>query len=282
MDSAYPGSVYFFLYEANDDGTFVKDQSGLPLSLGSLENYSSAGVAVVLHTDTSDDRDALRVEYYSGTETCLLTFGFSNRMLSAQLSGYDDSGPMAKLIQDYKSYVPKQQWSFELTTDINTQFNRLDRNSDGELSLDEYGNVTDPVVLQSGDTITYLLNSFIIYDNNSDGFVTRDEQKAYMKKYYADHKDALMKLILEYIKDFDENNDSRLQSDELKLYLASSARVLTKDSFTASFTRYDKNGDKGLDGDELYDMRIGFSDETHHLIPMRVLPPFDKTSTLHY
>uniref|UniRef100_A0A914VQ93 EF-hand domain-containing protein n=1 Tax=Plectus sambesii TaxID=2011161 RepID=A0A914VQ93_9BILA len=206
MDS-YLGSIYFNIYEANDDGTIFKDQSGKSVMLGPKENY-----------------------YYGG----------------------------------------------------DAQFNRLDQNSNGELSLDEYGHASGALVSQNGNTFSYLLNTFIGYDNNSDGFVTRDEQKAYMKKYYDDSKDIFLNQTLGFIKDFDENNDSMLQSDELKLYFASSSRVLTKDSFAASFAKYDKNGDKGLDGNELYGLLTSFSDEKHHFISLRVLPPFDKASTLIY
>uniref|UniRef100_A0A914X8M3 EF-hand domain-containing protein n=1 Tax=Plectus sambesii TaxID=2011161 RepID=A0A914X8M3_9BILA len=280
LESEYSGSSssYFYLREANDDGTVVTDQSGEPITLGIKGNRVIADGDGDLK---SDDSNLLRVEYTGGTETCLVNFGYSSGMLAAQLYDYDESGPVAKLIQDYGSSMA-QQWSFELTTDIDAQFNRLDQNNDGELTLDEYVNVTDPLALQNGYYFSILLKAFINYDTNSDGFVTKDEKKAYMKRYNDARKDALVNQTLGFIKDFDENDDIMLQSDEMKLFLASAGELLTKDSFATTFMKYDKNGDKGLNVDEMGEFLINTQYEIHDFIPLVVKKSFDKASTIHY
>uniref|UniRef100_A0A914VXG6 EF-hand domain-containing protein n=1 Tax=Plectus sambesii TaxID=2011161 RepID=A0A914VXG6_9BILA len=218
----------------------------------------------------------------SGTEACSLTFTKSDKVLSAQLYGYDESGPTAKLIQDHSSNVPEQQWSIELATDTDAQFNRLDQNNDGELTLEECGNVTDPLVLQNDYTYSYHIRGFTNYDNNSDGFVTKDEEKAYWIKYSDERKYDRSREVLAWITGFDENNDTMLQSDELKLFLATVAEVLTKDSFGTTFGKYDENGDNGLDVDEMGEYLNMIQYEMRDFISIRYQPPFDKASTLYY
>uniref|UniRef100_A0A914VDJ4 EF-hand domain-containing protein n=1 Tax=Plectus sambesii TaxID=2011161 RepID=A0A914VDJ4_9BILA len=274
----YSGGTYFYLREVNDDGTLVNDQNGIPLTQGPKEYYNNADTGTVLNTSSSNP---LRLQYVEGMETCALILPYSSKVLSAELYDYDDSGPVAKLIQDYGSSMV-QQWSFELTTDIDAQFNRLDQNNDGELTLEECVNVKDPLILQNNDVISYRLKTFINYDNNSDGYVTRDEEDAYGNKYRDETKDMRLKNLREFIKDFDENNDTMLQSDEMKLLLASTERVVTKDSFATTFMKYDKNGDKGLDVYEMDDLGGNFVDVIRDFIPLEVTKSFDKSSTIHY
>uniref|UniRef100_A0A914VBC0 EF-hand domain-containing protein n=1 Tax=Plectus sambesii TaxID=2011161 RepID=A0A914VBC0_9BILA len=259
-------ATYAKLRIANTNGSYeANDNRSVALSV-SNDYYNSYGNIIfqaTLNDVCNEDCFQLRFEPSSGF--CSLVFRYSSYVISAKEYESSEYGKMAQLTRSYSSSPPEpeQLWRLEPATDADTLFGQVDQNQDGEITFDECLKAGYPNLFSS------LKSTFDKYDKNNNGFVTREEEKSYQKKLVADTKEQRRTSLEQFIEEFDANNDTKLQSDDIRTFLAVNYRLIARDSFATAFAKYDKNGDKGFDIDEFDNFIINMRNEVRDFMPLR-------------
>uniref|UniRef100_A0A914W5Z9 EF-hand domain-containing protein n=1 Tax=Plectus sambesii TaxID=2011161 RepID=A0A914W5Z9_9BILA len=122
------------------------------------------------------------------------------------------------------------------------EFKRADANGDGKLDKCEYVNINKWAALSNEE-------EFKECDKNADGFVSKDEQDAFLKKQEEDNLRWRIELFKSTVTEYDTNGDNLLQENEFIELLK--MRYSYKPNADFPFAKFDTNGDKGIDGEEL-------------------------------
>uniref|UniRef100_A0A914XE82 EF-hand domain-containing protein n=1 Tax=Plectus sambesii TaxID=2011161 RepID=A0A914XE82_9BILA len=119
------------------------------------------------------------------------------------------------------------------------QFKDADKNTDGKLSFDEY-------LMKEKFWVDMQRENFKNRDANGDGFVTLQEEQAYVKKMEEEAKKQMEAYNQEKFSEYDENKDGMLSKTEMSAYADKYLGVLTDKAYDDFFSLSDINKDGKL------------------------------------
>lgn len=133
--------------------------------------------------------------------------------------------------------------SSPLTETPEETFLRSDSDGNAELTFDEFLHSELSYVQLKKD-------EFDLLDSDKDGIVSHDEYSNFYQQQKSDADETQKKYFIGLFKDFDANNDKRLNISEVKKILSKRFFLQPKDNFAELFQKFDEDKDGGLDLEE--------------------------------
>uniref|UniRef100_A0A914VE69 EF-hand domain-containing protein n=1 Tax=Plectus sambesii TaxID=2011161 RepID=A0A914VE69_9BILA len=124
------------------------------------------------------------------------------------------------------------------------QFERTDADGNGVISFDEF------LKFDKFD-LEIMHAEFDNVDKNGDGSLDESETEAYNAEWRQVEEKWIDEQVDYTITDYDKDDDSKLEESEVLRYLRNFYMLKPKGNFGDVFDTFDKNGDKGLDRDEM-------------------------------